>query len=160
VRGVAANGFGPVAIVREGEPTPLLDGVRVVVFNEDNWHARRRLRDLREAKKEESPVGLGVRHVNLGILPTSEGGWENAINTLTDGDGEIGWAHVHENAAVAEVVEKGADVQRKFRELLSKMRGEEWKVALDGNARVKTYAPGVVHMVYDVKIWKENAIYM
>lgn len=159
VRGMSANGFGQVLVVCEGEPTPPLDGVRAVVFNEDNRHAGRRLRELREMRNEPSQVGLGIKHVNLGLLPTSEGGWENAVNALTDGDGEMGWAHVHENVAVAELAQKATDVETRFRELVSKVGRGEWQAKLDGGTvgvKVKMYAPGVVHMVYDISVWREK----
>jgi len=159
VRGMSANGFGQVLVVREGEPTPPLDGVRAVVFNEDNRHAGRRLRELREMKTEPSQTRLGIRHVNLGLIPTSEGGWENAVNALTDGDGGIGWAHVHENVAIGELLHKGTDVEIRFRQLLSEMGRREWQAELDGEragVKVKMYAPGVVHVVYDVRVWREE----
>lgn len=158
VRGMSMNGFGQVLVVHEGEPTPALDGVRAVVFNEDNRHAGRRLCELRGMRNEASQVRLGIRHVNLGLLPTSEGGWENAVNAITGEGAEMGWAHVHENVAVGELVRKATDVETRFRELLSGMERGEWQAKLDGDkagVKVKMYAPGVVHVVYDVKIWRE-----
>lgn len=116
---------------------------------------------------EKQAAGLRVRHVNLGLLPTSQGGWETAVRALTDGHGEggggrTGWAHVHENAATEEIEGKGAGVVEEFEKLAREVVGEEGEgvgvqvevevVLAEEPFRVKTYAPGVVHMVYDIKI--------
>lgn len=165
VRGMQRNGFGGVMVVGEQEETPAVElgeegGPRVLVFNEDNKHAGRRLLELRGKGKGK---GLPVKHVNLGLLPASQGGYRVAVEAILIGDGNVlegetvGWAHVHENVAVGEEEEKGEEVKREFGRLVREVGGEKGGVELDGEKggfRVKTYAPGVVHVVYDVKIWR------
>lgn len=135
-RGAAANGWG-VVVVGAGEAAPrvLAEEVRLVVFCEDNKAAVGRLRAL----------GVRVRHVNLGLLPSSRGAWETALGVLD----ERGWIHVHENVAEAEVAERAGEVADAFRAL----EGERGRaVACVHVERVKTFAPGVVHCVVDVRI--------
>ena len=160
VRGMKRNGFGKVVVVGEREETPAVElggegTPRVLVFNEDNQHAGRRLLELRGKAEDQ---GLPVKHVNLGLLPTSQSGYRVAVEAILIGDGKtVGWAHVHENVAVGEEEEKGQEVKREFERLVREVGGEKGGVELDGEAggfRVKTYAPGVVHVVYDVKIWR------
>ncbi|KAF8418061.1 S-adenosyl-L-methionine-dependent methyltransferase [Tirmania nivea] len=167
VRGMNRNGFGGIVVVGEGEETPAVElggegGPGVLVFNEDNQHASRRLLELRGKGKGK---GLPVKHVNLGLLPTSQGGYRVAVEAILIGDGDagekggetVGWAHVHENVAAGEEEEKGLEVKREFERLVREVGGENGGVELDGEKggfRVKSYAPGVVHVVYDVKIWR------
>ena len=167
VRGMQRNGFGGAVVVGEGEETPAVElgedgGPRVLVFNEDNQHAGRRLLELR-GKGKGKGKGLPVKHVNLGLLPTSQGGYRVAVEAILIGDGDagegetVGWAHVHGNVAVGEEEEKGQEVKREFERLVRRVGGERGGAELDGEKggyRVKTYAPGVVHVVYDIKIWR------
>ncbi|KAL0634288.1 S-adenosylmethionine-dependent methyltransferase [Maublancomyces gigas] len=132
-RGAGMNGWG-VVVVGAGEPVgEVADEVRLVVFCEDCAAAGERLR------------GRGkVRHVNLGLLPTSRGGWGTALEVVADG----GWVHVHENVGEGEVDGCAGVVEEGLRELEG--RGRE--VVAVGVERVKTFAPGVVHCVVDVRI--------
>lgn len=165
VRGMKKNGFGGVIVVREGEETPAVElgevgGPRVLVFNENNQHAGRRLLELRGKQRGK---GLPVKHVNLGLLPTSQGGYRAAVEAVLNGGGDagggeaMGWVHVHENVDVGKEEEKGQEVKREFARLVREVGGEKGQVKLcgeKGGFRVKQYAPGVMHVVYDVKIWR------
>ncbi|KIW01798.1 uncharacterized protein PV09_06654 [Verruconis gallopava] len=89
-----------------------------------------------------------VRHVNLGLLPTSRGAYAGAVQCL---DPELGgWLHVHENFATKEIALKSEDVRKRIQVLVRESRGSEWRVELEHVERVKTYAPGVMHCVLDI----------
>lgn len=89
-----------------------------------------------------------VRHINLGLLPSSSGACEVAVECLGPEVG--GWIHIHENFATKEIANKSDEVKLKIRELVYKVRGEGWDTRLEHIERVKTYAPGVMHCVLDI----------
>jgi len=112
------------------------DGVsdaQVVVFNEDNASARRRLGEY----------GVKVRHVNLGLLPTSRGAWKIAAEILD----EEGWIHVHGNCRDTEIEQWSDDVSQEFKTLF----GTSWTVEKAERFRVKEFGPGVGHWVLDLR---------
>lgn len=101
---------------------------------------------------------LPIRHVNLGLLPVSRLSWPAAVSAL---DGEQGgWIHAHENVGVVEMKEKREEVHKEFQRLIVERgvagsNNTEWhkrKVQIEHVERVKMYAPGVVHAVFDVHI--------
>lgn len=137
-RGAGMNGWA-VVVVGAGEPVgEVADEVRLVVFCEDCAAAGERLRGRRKA-----------RHVNLGLLPTSRGGWGTALEVVADG----GWVHVHENVGEGEVDGCVGVVEEGLRVLEGEGRGRE--VVAVGVERVKTFAPGVVHCVVDVRVGRD-----
>lgn len=140
-RGAGANGNGwGVRVVREGEGW-VDGGERVVVFEESNEKSKKRLEGLGERESGK------VRHVNSGLLPSSEGSWEMALGILR---GE-GWIHVHENVGVNEVESKKVEIESKFKSWLSEAKDTR-QVEIEHVEFVKTFAPGVWHCVFDVYI--------
>ncbi|PYH71669.1 tRNA(Phe) (4-demethylwyosine(37)-C(7)) aminocarboxypropyltransferase [Aspergillus vadensis CBS 113365] len=165
-RGCVANGWG-CRVVRVGEDgvleggmgvEELVDGLRdgedgdkVVVFHGDNRFAARvlaQIRDVMQVRGRWAPV----RHVNLGLLPSSEAAWGDACRMV---DGRLGgWLHVHENVDVRRIEEMRDRVTSE----IGRLRGEALKVEGEVVAecrhveQVKTYAPGVMHCVFDVKV--------
>jgi tRNA wybutosine-synthesizing protein 2 len=101
--------------------------------------------------------GLPVRHVNLGLLPTSRLSWKSAVRMLDVQRG--GWVHVHENVGTKDIDSRAKEIWHEFRGLVDEWREE--KISGDGVRmsvevghveRVKMYAPGVVHCVFDVMV--------
>jgi len=120
------------------------DEVRLMVFNESNEHAAQR---IRKVKAHLPPV----RHVNCGLLPTSKGSWDIAVQVLDPIMG--GWIHVHENFAVAEIDEKAEEVRQEMELLLAKHRpADKRKPEVEHINRLKSYAPGVMHCVLDIRV--------
>lgn len=141
-RGAELNRWGVVVVGAGGAtPTRLDARVRLVVFCEDNNTAVRRMREA---------GGVRARHVNLGLLPTSRGAWATAVQLVEE---EGGWVHVHENVAETGVRACGREVERAFRALEGEAGRE---VAAVHVQRVKTFAPGVVHCVVDVRVGRED----
>ncbi|KAK4900030.1 S-adenosylmethionine-dependent methyltransferase [Elasticomyces elasticus] len=129
------------------------DDVRALVFNDDNTRAGAVIKAIRSSL---SPI----RHVNCGLLPTSKGSWETAVQVLDDG--YDGWLHVHENFAVAEIAEKAEDVRKEIEQLVAERMVSRYGqdsierrlVKVDHVNRLKSYAPGVMHCVLDIYIPK------
>lgn len=92
-----------------------------------------------------------VRHVNLGLLPVSRLSWPSAVRALDVQRG--GWIHAHENVGVGEMDERRAEVEAEFQRLVDE-RGVQGRadVAVEHVEKVKMYAPGVVHAVFDVYV--------
>jgi tRNA wybutosine-synthesizing protein 2 len=103
---------------------------QVLVFNEDNASARRRLEEY----------GVKVRHVNLGLLPSSRGAWKIAAEIL-------GWIHIHGNYRDAEIEQCSDDVIQEFKALF----GTSWTAGIAERFRVKEFGPGVGHWVLDLR---------
>lgn len=92
-----------------------------------------------------------VRHVNLGLLPTARPSWGAAVGAVDERIG--GWVHVHENVGLGEMDERREEVEGEFQRMADE-RGVECDavVKVQHVERVKMYAPGVVHAVFDVHI--------
>ncbi|KAK3677828.1 S-adenosylmethionine-dependent methyltransferase [Vermiconidia calcicola] len=115
---------------------------RLYIFNESNELAPERIERLRD----ELPP---VRHVNCGLLPTSQAGWQISVKVLDPHLG--GWVHVHENFAVEEIEQKSEEVRSAFQNMV-KVEGECGLVNLEYVHCLKSYAPGVMHCVLDIHI--------
>ncbi|EFW19332.1 hypothetical protein D8B26_007571 [Coccidioides posadasii str. Silveira] len=133
----------------------LSDEDRVVAFHGDNRFAARILSQVKE-RLERKGAWKSIRHVNLGLLPTSQDSWEGAVGLL---DHKYqGWAHVHENVAVDDIDEKSDYIVHEFESLLQSARktrpSSSSNSAVECRAveRVKTYAPGVMHCVFDIRV--------
>ncbi|KAK3997083.1 putative tRNA wybutosine-synthesizing protein 2 [Cladorrhinum sp. PSN332] len=156
-RGAAANRFGVsvVAAVAVGEDekkkkkeTEELDQ-QIVVFEEDNRHAVRRIKEMGIGAKGER-----IKHVNCGFLPTSEPVWRDALGIVRTGwdEGkEEGRLHLHENVGVEDIEGRRKEVDERLR---GWVEGEGVGVKVEHCELVKTYAPGVWHLVWDVRVWR------
>ncbi|KAL4968777.1 tRNA(Phe) (4-demethylwyosine(37)-C(7)) aminocarboxypropyltransferase [Aspergillus stella-maris] len=131
----------------------LRDEDRVVIFHGDNGFAARVMGELR-AVMQGRQAWTSIRHVNLGLLPTSEGAWDDACRIVDKDKG--GWIHVHENVDVQQIEVKGGDIVaslgRTWAEYASVPADMKTHIECRHVEQVKTYAPGVMHCVYDVKL--------
>ncbi|CAK7232967.1 S-adenosylmethionine-dependent methyltransferase [Sporothrix bragantina] len=148
----------------DDEPPP------IIIFVEDNQHAARRLAELQTAAAAEvapSPaLSLGpVVHVNCGLLPTSRPTWRIAWDAVVGGNLQegtatptgprTGWLHLHDNVGVEELASRQAEIQT----LVTAWAGEvaaarrsACTAMVEHVEQVKTFAPGVWHCVFDVRI--------
>ncbi|KAE8149303.1 S-adenosyl-L-methionine-dependent methyltransferase [Aspergillus avenaceus] len=165
-RGCLANGWdctvvriaddGTLSVSISDLVQNLRDTDRVVLFHGDNRFAADILKEIR-ALVESRGTWSGVRHVNLGLLPSSSAAWDNACQMVDIQKG--GWIHVHENVDVREIEKMKDDITLELGRLRSRT------VDIQGEARsftecrhveqVKTYAPGVIHCVYDMKLFSD-----
>ncbi|KFX96637.1 hypothetical protein V490_03226 [Pseudogymnoascus sp. VKM F-3557] len=157
-RGAVANGFSVLVVKGEVDWEAVRETVErrgVVVFAEDNRHAWGRFQEgVRELERKERAVGgrWKVRHVNLGLLPSSRMGWDVGGRFL--GEGEGGWMHVHENIKEAggEEKERGSEIVETVKAVVGAKegKGDEVDVEVRNVAVVKGFGPGVKHVVFDI----------
>ena len=148
-RGAERNGWS-CGIVMEDELASWQESngvedvdVDFLIFQTSNDHA---LSILNRLRKSLPPV----RHVNLGLLPDSRAAWRDAVRLL-DGE-EGGYVRVHENVGVEDIQERAKEVEKACQGYLDKEAGNGRKVKVEHVERVKMYAPGVVHCVFDVHV--------
>ncbi|PFH61844.1 hypothetical protein XA68_16075 [Ophiocordyceps unilateralis] len=148
-RGARANGWN-VRVVRGLElglaPADLLaGGEEMIVFLESNEAALSRI-------SQWQSLGLvrRVEHVNCGFLPTSERTWSSAWQ-MTRLHPDASWLHLHENVSVDGIEARRQAVQRLVDDWSASDGGGRTST-VDHVERVKTFAPGVWHCVFDVRI--------
>ncbi len=148
-RGAKRNAWG-VKLIKDGQSFDETSNAseRLVVFHESNEHAARRIAIM----KDSIPP---VRHVNCGLLPSSKDSWEVAVQVL---DPIGGWIHAHENIAKADIESRKEEVVEIFERLVRKRWGQElrvqWEVKCEHVEQVKSYAPGVIHCVLDIAVYR------
>jgi tRNA wybutosine-synthesizing protein 2 len=138
-RGAMANGWS-VKVVKGDEDRNSGDE-KIVVFLEDNQKAAERLKAMNRGLLRR------VNHINGGLLPTSEASWKMSLEIL-EGDG---WLHLHENVGVNDVAQRKVEIETMFSSWLRKEEDER-RVQVEHVEFVKTFAPGVWHCVFDVRI--------
>ncbi|RJE20677.1 tRNA wybutosine-synthesizing protein [Aspergillus sclerotialis] len=132
----------------------LSDEVRVVIFHGDNRFAAGILDEIKRFMDGQKTWN-NIRHVNLGLLPSSSSAWENACNMVDKRFG--GWVHVHENVDVQDIDKKRDEIVVELGKLWRDSQGDripvEHAVAECRHVEeVKTYAPGVMHCVFDIEL--------
>ncbi|EKD15178.1 tRNA wybutosine-synthesizing protein [Drepanopeziza brunnea f. sp. 'multigermtubi' MB_m1] len=139
-RGAVANGWS-VKVVKDGTDFGAFDE-QIVMFLEDNSMAADRIQKSRALDLDN------IRHVNCGLLPTSEPVWDKTLRILR---GDDGWLHLHENVGVSDIQTRRREIEEKFASWI--MSGNDGRVAkVEHVELVKTFAPGVWHCVFDVHI--------
>jgi tRNA wybutosine-synthesizing protein 2 len=130
----------------------LTDDIRVVIFQGDNQSAPG-IMDRIQPKLEKRGQWAAVRHVNMGLLPSSRPTWDTSLKLLDRKYG--GWTHVHENVDVAEIGSMRDDIVDEYVNLAGQLDGVDQKtlsIGCDHVEEVKTYAPGVMHCVFDIQV--------
>lgn len=129
--------------------------VRCVAFLGDNKWSAKVMKNIHDELKALSPFeqGLNIRHANMGLLPSSQGSWENAVTVVrrTEAQHKESWLHVHENVDIHQIDAMKAIIVRQI-EVLARERENGSSVSCIHVHQVKTYAPGVMHCVFDIKI--------
>ena len=140
-RGALANGWS-VRVVRDGDILELGDE-DIIVRLEDNNKADDRIKALE---------GLGpIYHINCGLLPTSKPSWEMALGILS-GDG---WLHLHDNVAARDIITRKEEVEAILRRRLRE-QNDDRELRVERMETVKSFAPGVFHMVFDVYVYRQT----
>lgn len=162
-RGCLENGWGCKVVKVQGDGmmdtsvsqlvSNLDDTVRVVVFHGDNQFAAAILDEMRQLMQPQGTWN-SIRHANLGLLPSSRAAWDNATRTIDTEKG--GWVHVHENVDIREIEHKKGEISKELGRLRiqnSKSKGLGGTLAECRHVeQVKTYAPGVMHCVFDIAL--------
>lgn len=163
-RGCVENGWGcrVIKVRNDGQLSmsvselveSLADADRVVIFHGDNGFAAGIMNEIRVVMENNRRCWTSIRHVNLGLLPSSNASWDNACKIVDKDKG--GWIHVHENVDVQLIQEKGAEIatamERFWAGSASQKVDLNHRVECRHVEQVKTYAPGIMHCVYDIKL--------
>ncbi|KAM3424479.1 tRNA wybutosine-synthesizing protein 2 [Cercospora zeina] len=159
VRGARKNKWDVESFERmEGGEEAAMEAIgkseaRFIVFNESNEWAPKRLQNVAKYSS------LNIRHVNLGMLPSSRKALELAAAFVSLRP--KGWLHVHENFLVEEIAEKSEETRKQFEQILltssnphlkEMANGQELKVEIEYINKLKSYAPGVMHCVIDISV--------
>lgn len=120
---------------------------RLTILAESNENAWERL-----SKRRSRGLGLPVRHVNCGFLPSSQQSWETAVKALDPAEG--GWVHAHENIAKNDIEDRKLEIVQEFERLVVQVYGPNHgrKAECEHLERVKSYSPHVIHCVLDIAI--------
>lgn len=164
-RGCIENGWGCKVVrlrkdreLESGSIPELVNGlddsVRVVIFHGDNEFAAGILNQIKSLMETQNKAWNSIRHINLGLLPSSRSAWDGTTRMIDMDKG--GWAHVHENVDIREVDQKKDEIVAQIKQLRTKnspfSESREPNVECRHVERVKTYAPGVMHCVFDIRI--------
>ncbi|KIW34324.1 uncharacterized protein PV07_01109 [Cladophialophora immunda] len=134
--------------------------VRCVAFLGDNKWTCKVLKEMQyeheRVDNEEGRTGLrfNIRHANLGLLPSAIASWENAVKAVTtfSEGGTGGWLHVHENVDVREIDVMSGKIVGEVDGLIRQRVRCPYAASGAHVEQVKTYAPGVMHCVFDIEI--------
>ncbi|KAL4784938.1 S-adenosyl-L-methionine-dependent methyltransferase [Aspergillus varians] len=162
-RGCAENGWGCRVVKVQGNGQlsisvlelveSLCETDRVVIFHGDNGFAAGIMEEVRVAM-EIQPGWTSIRHVNLGLLPSSKPSWDSACKIVDKDKG--GWVHVHENVDVHQIEEKRGEITANMERFWVESTSLPVDLIPRAECRhveqVKTYAPGVMHCVFDIKL--------
>jgi tRNA wybutosine-synthesizing protein 2 len=133
-RGAGSNGWS-ICIAGNKKEADL--DKQLVAFEADNQNAAAFV----NMRRHEIPP---IRHVNCGLLPSSRGSWEAAVDII---DPELGgWIHLHENLPVEDIDARGHAIAGE----ISRIGG--CAAVVQQVERVKSYAPGIMHCVLDIYI--------
>ncbi|KAL2053489.1 hypothetical protein ABVK25_006141 [Lepraria finkii] len=146
-RGARGNKWD-VKVINSGEYLEEKDcgDETLLVFQESNEHAAKRIDEMRN---KIPPVA----HVNCGYLPSSKDSWGVAVQVL---DPAGGYIHAHENVAKRDIEGRETEIVMIFTELVNKKFGQKFgeqrSIECEHVELVKSYAPGVMHCVFDIVI--------
>lgn len=161
-RGAKRNGWTTKVVLEDGQEHDTLNNngqdnsesasERLLIFNESNCKAAKRV----ERFRSRIPP---VRHVNCGYLPSSSGSWDVAVQVLDPLRG--GWIHAHENVGLQDVDRRKREIVEIFRDLVCQYHKADsealrFHVECQHVERVKAYAPGVTHIVFDIAILSDK----
>ncbi|KAL2316241.1 tRNA(Phe) (4-demethylwyosine(37)-C(7)) aminocarboxypropyltransferase [Schizosaccharomyces pombe] len=131
-RAALKNGWS-IYVVQNGENYEFKVGThRIVVFLESNVYAAERF----------SKMNISARHINLGMLPSSEKSWSTATSILKRESHSF--IHVHENVKDEDIETYSSEVNSCFSKMLAK------NTVCVTNC-VKSFSPRVSHIVYDIE---------
>jgi tRNA wybutosine-synthesizing protein 2 len=128
---------------------------RCVVFHGDNKWSRKVMAMLKDICLGGRGSGKwkSVRHVNLGLLPNARDSWRDSVRILDSETG--GWLHVHENVDVRDFQSRRAEIVHEIGNLVAADAAKQgqWETSCCHLEQVKTYAPGVMHCVFDIQVF-------
>jgi tRNA wybutosine-synthesizing protein 2 len=130
--------------------------VRCIAFCGNNKWATSILMSIRQILDQSEAGSLmpRIRHINLGLLPTSRQSWQDSLSTI---DPELGgWIHVHENIEQGRIDARSAAIVEEMRSLHKGRSLSAKDISCHHVHEVKTYGPGVIHCVFDIFVTAES----
>ncbi|KAK9364793.1 S-adenosyl-L-methionine-dependent methyltransferase [Lipomyces kononenkoae] len=121
----------------------------LVVFLEDNRYAISRIR----AATAVDTFNFNVSHINMGLLPSSEESWSIAIELAALSSEDNVALHVHANVAQSDIDSWSRRTEFTLRQLLDEVSSSS-SVALTHIEKIKSFAPGVMHICGDFLVQK------
>ena len=115
-------------------------GVNIFLFEENNGHIIERFSTF-------PPNDMKVAHVNLGLLPSSQGSWEVTKEVLEKYNSfPTPMVHIHENVHVDDFQKFQLEAKEKF------LQNNSAQVVIKHLEKVKTFAPSIWHIVVDLQM--------
>ena len=111
--------------------------------------------DSRKTVVEEGVLELDFDRVSLGLLPSSEGGWEISLRALNS---SRGWLHIHANVPTHEKDKWSLWMCKRLLVMYQEINPEKYSSAFiicHNIERVKSFSPKVDHIVADVFVGTE-----
>ena len=107
------------------------------------------LLSVHEGDNQTTMPGLaGVAdRCHLGLLPSSEAVWQHALACLKPSGG---WLHIHMNVEKENVQAWSDETVHALKQFAQEV-GRNWSIEAKHIERVKSYSPGVLHVVLDVQ---------
>ncbi|GMG20358.1 unnamed protein product [Ambrosiozyma monospora] len=148
-------------LIQNYEPIDMekFENANLVIFNESNEFAIKRMKELESYKKllsqesesssNTSSFKIPISHINLGLLPTSTKSWPITLDLILQfGSLTSSYIHIHENVGKLELDGFMEDTKTRLKQISNNSAA----VAVVHLEKVKTYAPDVFHVVGDFKI--------
>ncbi|KAK9450907.1 S-adenosyl-L-methionine-dependent methyltransferase [Limtongia smithiae] len=148
IRGARGNKW-TVKLVRHDEEWVPDDNAAqaIVLFWESNVYASERIRKA----TAEAMLEFDLSHINLGFLPSSENSWPVAIDLVHMSCTSNVMLHIHENIADTAMEEFSKDTTSSLSDSSSRSE-KQYHVSCQHIEKIKTYAPGVVHVCGDFEV--------
>lgn len=90
-----------------------------------------------------------ANRILLGYLPSSQRSWAAAVAMLNNLTGGI--LHLHENVSKEQIENRRMNIENQLMKYLHKSHGNVcWKIKTLHTELVKSIAPGILHVVYDI----------
>ncbi|KAK9248215.1 S-adenosyl-L-methionine-dependent methyltransferase [Lipomyces tetrasporus] len=152
LRGAKANGW-KVRLVQHGEEWIIesnKDAVpNIVVFLEDNKYAISRIKSAADKHR----IKYNISHINMGLLPSSEHSWPIATELASLSSEDNVALHVHANAGFSAVDRWSRTTELELLHLACKSRPGS-SVTVTHVEKIKSFAPGVMHICGDFSVTK------
>ena len=125
-----------------------IDANRCIIYEGDNRNQE--LIPLIENKADR---------ISLGLLPTSKPGYLTALKALKPIGG---WLHIHENVKDSNEhifqQELLQYLQQLSQTLSNPIKKKQWQFQIIHIERVKSYAPHIWHLVYDIRVYQQHQV--
>lgn len=135
-----------VEALRKGLDANAIDPQRCKIYNESNENCTARIREAVTRK-------MRIRHINLGLLPTSKPSWPLALEVIrlqySTSSMNIVSLHIHENVHIIHLQDDSF-----ITKTLNALKAIDKDMCYEAKhlERIKTFAPDIWHICLDVDV--------